>query len=321
MTVKTERVITSRNVIGRIMMQLNAPPAGWVAATSMEINSDQDEEEYGWLGMAPELREWVGSRQAAGLRESTYKVRNKHFEATLDIPTRWLRRDKTGQLEIRIADLTRRGNDHWAKLLTQLIIDGESTACYDGQYFFDVDHSEGDSGTQSNDISVDISAVPAELHGTTTAPSVEEMQYAISAGIAQIQSFKDDQGAPLNADASQFLVMVPTTTMHLTANRAVGGIVKGASAIPSQLNVDPGVGVSVAQNPRLVGSWSDKFAIFRTDSPMKPFIRQAETPLMVAAKAEGSEYEFDHDAHQYGIDGWRNVGYGLWQQGCLVTLA
>ena len=42
---------------------------------------------------------------------------------------------------------------HWASLLSTLIVNGESATCYDEQYFFDTDHSEGESGTQSNVIS------------------------------------------------------------------------------------------------------------------------------------------------------------------------
>ncbi|GAF85157.1 unnamed protein product, partial [marine sediment metagenome] len=32
-----------------------------------------------------------------------------------------------------------------------------------------------------------------------------------------------------------------------------------------------------------------------------------------------SEFEFDNDAHQYGVDADRNVGYGFWQHACLKT--
>ncbi len=42
--------------------------------------------------------------------------------------------------------------------------------------------------------------------------------------------------------------------------------------------------------------------------------------LSVGAKAEGSEYEFDNDAHQYGIKAIRNVGYGYWQYASHATL-
>jgi phage major head subunit gpT-like protein len=76
--------------------------------------------------------------------------------------------------------------------------------------------------------------------------------------------------------------------------------------------------IDIAANPRL--TWTDKFAVFRTDSPIKGLIRQSEMDVELKAKAEGSEFEFDNDAWQFGIDSWRNVGYGYWQRGCLVTM-
>ena len=61
------------------------------------------------------------------------------------------------------------------------------------------------------------------------------------------------------------------------------------------------------------------FAVFRTDSPIKGLIRQSEDEGQLKAKAEGSEYEFDNDAWQFGIDAWRNVGFGMWQRASLTT--
>jgi len=75
-----------------------------------------------------------------------------------------------------------------------------------------------------------------------------------------------------------------------------------------------------AVNARLGSTWASKFAIFRTDAAIKSLIRQEETGVVMKVKGEGSEFEFDNDAHQYGIDTWRNVGYGYWQNACLVTM-
>ncbi len=283
----------------------------------MMINSDQDEEQYGWLGQVPQLREWVGGRQAKALREFDYSIKNKHYEATLEVLVRHLRRDKFGQTRIRIGEMARRSTTHWASLLSTLMINGESTTCYDGQFFFDTDHVEGDSGTQSNDISVDISAAPTEVHGVVANPSVEEFQYAVTKGVQQILSLKDDQGEPMNEDATDFLVVVPTS-YWFTGQRALAGPQGG---IASQVDQRPsGFNIGIQANARLDASWTDKFAVYRTDASVKPFIRQEETGVNVNAKAEGSEYEFDNDAHQYGLDTWRNVGYGFWQTACLVTL-
>ena len=139
-------------------------------------------EEYAWLGQVPAMRQWIGGRDAKGLPEYNFTIRNVHYEATLDFLVRDLRRDKTGQCLTRIRELATRANAHWASLLSTLILNGASTDCYDGEYFFDTDHSEGSSGNQSNDISVDISElpVPSDSQGSTTAPSVPEMQLAAS---------------------------------------------------------------------------------------------------------------------------------------------
>ena len=101
-------------------------------------------------------------------------------------------------------------------------------------------------------------------------------------------------------------------------------VAKAALAVPlsvggatNPVKVLADLDIAVAANPRLTGN---KFYVFRADGDVKAFIRQEETAVQVKAKAEGSEYEFDHDAHQYGVDTWRNVGYGYWQHACQVTL-
>ncbi len=310
--------LSSRAIIGEFYKTLEQNiGASWVPLISNYFPSDQDSESYPWLGMVPQMREWVGGRNAKGFRENGITIENKHFESTIEVLVKELRRDKTGQVMTRIRELAQRTNAHWASLLSTLIVNGASTDCYDGQYFFDTDHSEGDSGTQSNDISVDISALPASVHGSTTAPSPEEMQQAIVQGIAQMMGFLDDQGEPMNENASGFLVMTPVS-LWTTATKAV---TMPAGTGVSEMQLPSGVSINVVANPRLdANSWTAQFAVFRTDSEIKPLIRQEESEVSLKAKAEGSEYEFDNDAHQYGVDTWRNVGYGLWQHSCLVTL-
>ena len=306
--------LTSRAVIGEFYKTLEQDEGtSWVPAVSNIFNSNQDSEQYAWLGQSPAMREWVGGRHAKGFTENGLTIVNKHYEATVEFLLKEMRRDKSGQVMARIRDLARRTNAHWNSLLSTLIINGPSTTCYDGQYFFDTDHSEGDSGTQSNDISVDISALPAGVHGVITAPSIEEMQLTVLKGIQAILGFKDDQGEPMNEMAQNFVVMVPVSLWQLASSAFVRPVTDINQIVPANMNI------SVVANARL-SSWTEAFALFRTDSEVSAFIRQQETGVELKAKAEGSEYEFDNDAHQYGVDTWRNVGYGYWQNACLVTM-
>lgn len=302
----------SRAIIGRFYQALEQDAGvGWVDPISMLFQSDQASETYAWLGQSPAMREWIGGRDAKGFRENGITIANKKYEATLEIPLDWMRRDKTGQIQVRIDEMAQRANAHWAKLLTALIEAGESANGYDGQFFFDTDHSEGDSGSQSNDISVDIT--------TTTAPTAAEMETAILTATQKIMGFKDDQGEPMNEAARRFVVMVPTPFMAATAaalNNPIITTSAGAAATNTLVNLG-GFTYQLAINPRL--SWTTKFALFRADGGASAIIRQEEEPLQISALAENSEEEFKHDRHLYGIKSMRNCGYGYWQKACLVT--
>lgn len=315
-----QSALSSRAISGMYYAALEQNAgAAWVNGVSNLFDSDQSLETYPFLGQVPRYREWLGGRSAKGLRSDAFSITNKHYEATLEISLKDIRRDKTGQIEARMAEFIKAQNTHWASLLSTLTLNGLSAVCYDGQYFFDTDHVSGDSGSQSNSIQVDISALPTQTHGAITLPSVEEMQLAILQGIIQIQSLKDDRGEPLNEDASGFLVLVPTG-LSFIAKMAVAPLITANNAVANMNpNAMPDMRVEVASASRL-NTWTSKFAIFRTDSAIKAFIRQRETDDALKVKGEDSEYAFDNDAIQIGLDAWRNAGYGLWQRACLVEM-
>lgn len=307
--------LSSRAIIGEFYAALEQDMGNsYVPAITNIFESNQESETYKWLGMAPAMREWVGGRQAKGFRENGITITNKTFEATMEVLLDEIRRDKTGQVMVRVREMAQRTNAHWAKLVSTLLIAAESAVCYDGQYFFDTDHSEGDSGTQSNDISVDIT--------TTTAPTAAEMETGILKSIEQILGFKDDQGEPMNESARSFMVMVPVPFMSAAAAAVGSQIIVGTSNVisPNRILTMGNIGgfnVELAVNARL--SWTTKFATFRTDAETKAIIRQEEEGVSISAIAEGSELEFKENKHQYGVKAIRNVGYGYWQRACLTT--
>lgn len=319
------KTLGSRAIIGTFFNRLQQNiGTEWVSKIAMLFQSNQESETYAWLGMAPAMREWIGGRNAKGFSENSITIKNKKFEATMEVLVDELRRDKTGQILVRVQEMADRYNAHWAKLLSALILAGNASGgeCYDGKYFFGDDHAEGTSGTQDNNISVDISALPTGdvtgSHGSVTAPSIGEMSLSIQQGIQTILGFKDNQGEPMNESASEYLVMVPSTLFNAAmAACAVPFLPQGMN------NPLPAAGayrVTPVANVRLNASWTDKFVVFRTDGLTKPFIMQEELPVQVNAIAEGSELEFNEDKHHYGIKAIRNVGYGYWQHSCLVTM-
>lgn len=315
----------SRAIIGSFYAALEAYlGTNWINPISMFFgNSDQESETYKWLGMSPAVREWVGGRQAKGLKDNGITIINKTWEGTLVIPVDWLRRDKTGQIQVRINELAGRAAELDSKLLSTLIINGggSSGVCYDGQYFFDTDHSEGSSGTQTNAL---VASDYSSLNVTTAAaPTVAEMNAAILDSIQHMFGFKDDQGEPMNANAKNFLVMVPTNMMGAGMGAVYSRIINASTGAfdntMANAAVAQGFNVQCVVNPRLTSTTN--FFVFRTDAPAKPFIRQEEEPLKVDAIAEGSEEEFKNNRHLYGVKRICNVGYGYWQYAVQSTLS
>lgn len=285
----------------------------WIDPLSNYFTSDQESETYKFLGQSPTMREWIGGRQAKGLSENGFTIRNKKYEGTLEVLVDEIRRDKTDQVMIRIQELAERTNSHWAKLLSALIVGGESAVCYDGQFFFDTDHQEDDSGVQSNDITHAVAA--------TNAPTAGEMEAAILKAIEQILAFKDNEGEPMNEEARRFMVMVPINMMAAAAGALGSQIIVDASTSRTNTIITlgslGGFQVDLAVNVRL--SWTTKFATFRSDSATRALLRQEEEAVNMSAIAEGSETEFKEDKHLYGVKALRNVGYGYWQRANLTS--
>lgn len=307
MSVVLDTGLSSRAVIGRFYRRLEEyARSAWWTRLAMHFASSQASETYRWLGMVPQVREWVGGRQARPLRSQGVTIVNKTWEATVRVDADEQRRDKSGQIMVRINELARRVATHPNKLLTELVQAGESTPCFDGQYFFDTDHSEGDSGVQDNDITADAA--------TPTAPTVAELREAIVRGVGQILSFKDDQGEPMNETAREFLLMVPMPFLAATLEALAG---QNMNATPNPLAAGGPFTVDWVANPRL--TWTNKFAIFRTDGTTRPFIFQEELPVQMQVLAEGSELEINENQHQYGVKAIHEAGYGFWQDACLVT--
>lgn len=311
----------SRAIIGSFYKRLTeVGAAAWVNKIGMLFQSNQESETYKFLGMIPALREWIGGRQAKGFTENGITIINKKFEATLEVLVDEIRRDKTGQVMVRVNELATRAIQHWAQLVTTLVINGEAATsglCYDGQFFFDTDHSEGSSGTQSNDLSIDISGLPvtAALQGSITKPGAQIMEIVFSMMLEAILGFKDNQGQPLNDGARSFLFMVPVPLMAPSMS-ALSDKVLGENKSNSLLSM--GFNLELIVNPRL--TWTSQVACFRTDGDVKPFILQEEEAIKMDAIAEGSETEFKEDKHLYGVTARRNVGFGMWQQACLATM-
>ena len=111
------------------------------------VESTTDKESYNWLGAVPAMREWVDERIPGALRTHDYEIVNRKYEATIEVDRETFEDDRLSQVKPRIEELAVRAAGHPDELVVGLLNAGFSNTCYDGQYFFDTDHAEGQSGS------------------------------------------------------------------------------------------------------------------------------------------------------------------------------
>jgi len=256
------------------------------------IPSEHDTEKYAWLGSVPKMREFKDERVPAALLEHDYSIRNKTWEASIAVDRAAIEDEQYGQIRIRVQGLADEARRHQDELVFSLLADGFNTLCYDGQYFFDTDHSEGSSGTQSNK--------------GTSALSASSLQSAITA----MMKFRDDRGKPLGI-IPDTLVVPPDlkwTAMELLQSVYAPETVAGKTEM--RRNVLEGA-LNLIVSPYL--SNSQDWFLLCTGRVVRPIIFQTRAPIEFAALEANSESGFMRDQYVYGVRARYNVGFGLWQ--------
>ncbi|EEY13314.1 Mu-like prophage major head subunit gpT family protein [Mannheimia haemolytica] len=98
---------------------------------------------YGWLGQMPGLTEWIGDRTITAIQSHGYSIVNKKWASGVEIQRTDIEDDNVGIYSPLIEELGRAAGEKPDELVFSALKAGFSTACYDGQYFFDTDHPVG----------------------------------------------------------------------------------------------------------------------------------------------------------------------------------
>ncbi len=118
------------------------------------IPSSNKSETYGWLGKLPNVREWLGDRVIQNLKDHSYQILNKDWELTIGVDRNDIEDDSVGQYSALFQEMGYSTGAHSDQLVFSLLSAGFTTDCFDGQFFFDVDHpviaADGSKTTTSN---------------------------------------------------------------------------------------------------------------------------------------------------------------------------
>ena len=120
---------------------------------AMATRSTAKEESYSWLGQYNSLREWIGDRHFNGLTLHGFTIKNRTFENTVTVPREDIEDDRIGALSGAFQTLGHDAALHPDSLLFELVRNGTTQTCYDGQYFFDTDHPVDPSAPEKGSVS------------------------------------------------------------------------------------------------------------------------------------------------------------------------
>lgn len=264
------------------------------------VVSNSDSERYRGLGTVPQMREWGNGREVKGLRTEAYNVANMKYEATLEVDRDEIADDQTGQIRLRASQLPIRAATHKDYLISLLLENGGTSGfnSYDGVTFFNDAHVSGDSGTQDNNLTQNIT--------TPSAPTTAEAQASIEAAVAAMMSFKDDQGQPMMLNTNGLVAVVPPA-MNFRFREALN-----ATIISNTSNVATGGLAEVVSFPWLTST--DRWYLLKTEGALRPFLFQDREPVeFTALDKDDSETSFIREKYLFGVRARYAMHYWYWQ--------
>jgi len=273
------------------------PNEDW-KSIAMEIPSNKATEQYAWLGATPSMREWVDERMPSALAEHSFQITNNKWESTIAVDADAIEDDQYGQIVLRVKQLGETARDFYRTKAFDTVVAGTSTTCYDGQYFFDTDHSENDSGTQSN---LGSSALTSE---------------SLSSAMAAMMRFKDDKGNSMGINGNILLVPpeLEATALEIVGAETIQRYVASGTGNDKKpmLNIHKGR-YDVIVTERITDT--DSWYLLCGNKVTKPVIFQNRKNTEFGSLEGNSDTGFTRDTWQYGVKCRFNMGLGDWRLG------
>lgn len=264
-----------------------------------EYDSNSDQETYPFLAYAPKIHEMAGDRHPETIPELSWTIKNKKWEASVPLSYPLWRFERLGAISALVSKMGAKARAHRDILFSTLLESGTTATCYDGQYFFDTDHSDPGAiytTNQSNALTANI--------GTPSAPTDTEHRTAILACLAKFWTYKDGAGDPVYTFKPTVHLMVPSVHESVTNQLMV------ADTYGTALSNDLKGMFTYSVNPYLANT--DRFFAFITNTVWKPFIFQAASPVQIEDDFD-SVNEFMTKDRTVGTFEYANAGYGEWR--------
>lgn len=259
---------------------------------AMKVGSTGKENTYTWLSRFPKLREWIGEKVVKALAAFEYTIKNKDFEATIEVHKNDIKDgDLTGQV-IQAKQAGKSAKEWPEDVIYPLLSGGFNNLCYDGQPFFDKDHL------------VNGKSVSNRGNKRLSADSLAAAEASYGVARQTLLDMKDDEGQALKLKPC--LLVVPPALESIAKT-----LVTTKKFSDGTVNIFNGTAevmvVHSINNPK---HW---FLMDNTQY-IKPFIfQEREAAEFVEQTDSSSDDTFMRGLFKFGVEARGNGGYGLWQ--------
>lgn len=269
----------------------------WWPQVATQVPSTGPQNDYAWMNDLPGMREWIGPRTVHNLAASNYTLKNKHFESTIGVNADDIKDDNLG---IYTPVSAAHGNacaKHPDELVVNLMENGESLECFDGQNFFDTDHpvNPKDAGFG--------------VYQNYFASGRPLSQANFEFGQKHMSTFKSEQGKKLRVNGN--LLVVPPA-LKMTGIRILKQAIimeTGSDGAAGVSNVTFGLaGLLVVPELEDEAAWY----LYDVTRPIKPFVRQLREALRFVTKNKiDDDVVLEDNMVKFYADERDNAGFTL----------
>lgn len=269
-----------------------AAPSQW-EKIAMKVPSTGRLNTYTWLSTFPRMKKWVGEKAVKALAAHGYSITNDDFEATVEVDRNDIEDDQLGIYKPQAEMAGFSAKQLPDEIVFDLVNNGFSAKCYDGQYFFDTDHPVGK--TVVSNISTAVLSVASQ--------ALAKAGYG--AARTAMKKVKDEDGRPLNITPNILLVppaLEDIGRAMLTTDRLEDG------------KPNPYKGTAeLVVDARLTSDTA--WFLLDTTKPVKPLVYQErKAPVFVQQTDPQADDVFSRKKFKFGAEARVAGGYGFWQQ-------
>ncbi|MEN2427255.1 Mu-like prophage major head subunit gpT family protein [Chromobacterium vaccinii] len=266
-------------------------PSQW-QKVAMLVPSSTKTNDYKWLSNFPRMQKWIGEKTVKALAASGYSITNDDWEVTVEVDRNDIDDDNLGIYAPQAQMAGESAKQLPDEIVFDLVNKGFISQCYDGQYFFDVDHvvagqSVSNKGTKK-----------------LSAASLAAARASYGAARTAMKKLRDDEGRPLNIAPNVLLVppaLEDDANLLMTTERFEDG------------KPNPYRNTATV----VVAPWLNSdtaWFLLDTSRPVKPFIYQErKKPVFVQQTDPQADGVYMRKKFLFGAEARAAGGYGFWQ--------